>query len=246
LTTKYKIAIAYDGTEYYGWQVQPKNITVQERIRDTVAQITGEAPVIHGSGRTDQGVHARKQIAHFELEKSKTCQSLQGGLNALLPGDVRVTSVCEIPLDFHARRSAKSKEYRYFIWNADIVPPHLRLYRTRIKKPLDIPAMEKAAQILVGSHDFTSFTANARREIGSAVRNLTTLEIRKHGSEITIIAIGNGFLYKMVRSISGWLIRVGKGEVDSSETKEVLDSKQRTSRVRTAAPEGLFLWDVSY
>jgi len=153
------------------------------------------------------------------------------GFNALLDEDIRVLSVKPMPDTFHARYSTVGKEYRYCIWNDEMVPPFLRLYRTPIRKPLDISAMKRAAAVLVGEHDFAAFTANPNREIGH---------------DITIAVNGNGFLYKMVRSLAGFLIRVGTGELHPEITTEILASKIRTARVPTAAAKGLFLWRVMY
>ncbi|MDP6847466.1 MAG: tRNA pseudouridine(38-40) synthase TruA [Kiritimatiellia bacterium] len=243
---RYRISIAYDGTSYAGWQVQPNAVTVQERIEGAIAEITGESPKIHGSGRTDQGVHARCQVAHFDLHAKTDPGGLRKSLNAILPPDIRLTAAKRVPRDFHARKSVVSKQYRYFIWNADIVPPFLRLYRTHVRNSLDADAMAEAAALLVGRHDFAAFTANPNRVVESTVRSLTELSVAKKGAEIVIKAAAEGFLYKMVRSLAGHLIRVGEGAVAPGETTAILESGKRTARVPTAPPEGLFLWHVQY
>ncbi|MFC1497921.1 tRNA pseudouridine(38-40) synthase TruA [Verrucomicrobiota bacterium] len=244
---RYKLTIAYDGTDYAGWQVQPNGMTVQERLENSIHKLTGGEKVkVHGSGRTDQGVHARQQVAHFDLNKTISCKTLRRGLNALLPADVRILKAQRANPTFHARRSAVSKEYRYFIWNGDIIPPFLRHYRTHIRTPLDIVGMRKACSLLMGRHDFTAFSANSKKEIESAVRNLSELRILKRGSEIVIIAKSEGFLYKMVRSLAGFLIKVGEGAKPPTDAKIILSSRKRTARVPTAPPQGLFLWNVIY
>lgn len=243
---RYKIIVAYDGTAYTGWQIQPNGVTIQEHLEAAIYELTQERTRVHASGRTDQGVHARKQVAHFDLQKAFPYVSLHTGLNSLLPADIRILSVQRSDPSFHARRSAKSKEYRYFIWNADVVPPFLRKYRTHVRKKLNAGAMKKAASYLVGTHDFTAFTANPNRVVASNVRKLFELKIMKHGSEIVIIANGEGFLYKMVRSLAGFLIRVGEGTIPPSKAREILLSRKRTAHVPTAPPEGLFLWNVCY
>jgi tRNA pseudouridine38-40 synthase len=171
---------------------------------------------------------------------------LRKGLNALLPADIRIKTVARAKPDFHARRSAVKKEYRYFIWNAAIMDPCRRLYATHVRKPLDVRAMQAAAEALVGRHDFAAFTANPNREVESTVRELLYLKVRKAGPLITVTAASEGFLYKMVRSLCGLLIRAGEGAVTTREVREILASEVRTARVPTAPPEGLFLWRVWY
>lgn len=242
-----KLVVAYDGTAYAGWQVQPNGVTVQEKIEEAIKKITGETVKIHGSGRTDQGVHAIGQVAHFDLVTSEiSFDSLLRGMNAILPQDIRILTVCKAAHDFHARRSAKWKEYRYFIWNDKVIPPHHRLYKTFIRQKLDVKAMNKACSMLIGRHDFSAFTANPNREVESNIRSLTALKVIRKGKEIVIIARSEGFLYKMVRSIAGYLIRVGEGALPPQKTLEILKSRQRTAMVPTAQPHGLFLWKVSY
>lgn len=243
---RYKITIAYDGTGYAGWQIQPNAMTVQERLETAISEVTAESPKVHGSGRTDQGVHARAQVAHFDLNGGTDPKRLRRSLNAVLPPDIRITTAGTVASNFHARKSATSKQYRYFIWNADIVPPFLRCYRTQVRNSLDADAMKCAADLLVGRHDFAAFTANPNRVVESTVRSLTELAIVKKGSEIVIRASAEGFLYKMVRSLAGHLIRVGEGAVDPGDTIDILKSGERTARVPTAPSEGLFLWHVQY
>ncbi len=246
MNPRYKITVSYDGTAYSGWQVQPRNRTVQQEIEKALNQITGEKIRVHGSGRTDKGVHARAQVAHFEMEKNVAVKSLRIGLNALVDDDIRIINLAKTVPDFDARRHASSKEYRYFIWNADLVPPPLRMYRTHVPSPLDVKRMRRAAKQLIGRHDFAAFTANAGRELETTIRHLTELRIVKRGSEIAIVAKANGFLYKMVRSLAGFLVRVGDGSIEPGEAKSILASKNRTCKVATAPPEGLFLWRVTY
>lgn len=243
---RYRIDVAYDGTAYAGWQVQPQGMTVQARLEAAIAQISGETVKVHGSGRTDQGVHARGQVAHFDLHKRLPVESLAKGLNALLPADIRVLRARRAHPEFHARRSATLKEYRYFIWNAPVREPSHRLYSTHVRRPLNAAAMRAAASHLTGRHDFAAFTANPNREVESTVREVRYLTVSKAGPLITIRAASDGFLYKMVRSLCGLLIRVGEGAEPPETARAILDSKVRTARVPTAPPEGLFLWRVWY
>jgi tRNA pseudouridine38-40 synthase len=243
---RYRITVAYDGTGYGGWQVQPGVMTVQERLESTLERLAGTRPKIHGSGRTDRGVHALGQVAHFDLERPFTGTALQRGLNALLPPDIRITACDQTDPEFHARRCAAWKEYRYFIWNASVLPPHVRLYRAHVIRPLNVTLMREAAAHLVGRHDFAALTANPNREIASTVREITRLDVRKKGPEIAIVVRGDGFLYKMVRSIAGILIRIGEGALPAGEMARIRESKVRTARVPTAPAQGLFLWRVGY
>ncbi|MDA0991030.1 MAG: tRNA pseudouridine(38-40) synthase TruA [Verrucomicrobia bacterium] len=243
---RYKLTLAYDGTAYAGWQIQPGVMTVQERLELTIEALCGERPRVHGSGRTDQGVHARGQVAHFDLQTARPVEMLYHGLNGLLPADIRVAHVGRAPANFHARRSAVSKTYRYLIWNGEICPPDLRLFRTHCKAPLDLAAMNAAAARLVGRRDFAAFTANPNRVVDSTIRDVTRLRVTRRGAEVALLAEGEGFLYKMVRSLAGLLIRVGEGAVDPSAATDILNRRVRTARVPTAPPQGLFLWKVKY
>jgi tRNA pseudouridine38-40 synthase len=243
---RYRLDIAYDGTAYAGWQIQPNGVTIQVALESVLEKITGEACKVHGSGRTDQGVHARGQVAHVDLKRPRTPRDLFRACNALLPPDIRVLRVRRAAAEFHARRSAARKEYRYCIYCGAVVPPWLRLYRTAVRKPPDLAAMRRAAHVLKGRHDFTAFTANPNRVVESTVRNLTTLSISRKGPEIVIRAAADGFLYKMVRSLAGYLMRVGEGAVSPDGTADILASRTRTAVVPTAPPQGLFLWRVWY
>ena len=245
--TRYKIIVGYDGSAYAGWQIQPGHPTVQAALQDALLRLTSETVIAHGSGRTDQGVHARQQVVHVDFERNDNLVPLlQKGLNALLPADIRIYRIRRVGAHFDARRSAIRKEYRYFIWNAAVVPPFLRLYRTQVRDRLDVAAMSKAAKLLVGKHDFAAFTANPNRVVETTVRTLSGLTVKRRGEEIVISATADGFLYKMVRSLAGFLIRVGEGAVPPSEARAILHSKERTARVPTAPPQGLFLWQVKY
>lgn len=243
---RYSLLIAYDGAAYAGWQVQPNQRTVQSELEAALRRLANAPVKLHGSGRTDQGVHAAGQVAHCDLVFKLPAANLTRALNALLPADIRILRVKPIGAGFHARRSAVRKEYRYFIWNGKIISPFLRLYRTHVRTPLDVRAMRQAAAFLVGRHDFAAFTANPNRKLKSTRRHVMKLAINRKGPEIIIRAQSNGFLYKMVRSLAGLLIRVGEGAVQPEEVLHILHSKIRTARVPTAPPQGLFLWRVWY
>ncbi len=243
---RYRINVAYDGTAYAGWQIQPNGLTVQEVLERVLGQITSQTVKIHGSGRTDQGVHARKQVAHFDLETARPPRTLRKAVNALLPDDIRAGAFARVPPDFHARRCVREKEYRYFVCNADVVPPFVRLYRAHVRQPLDLDAMRRSAELLTGRHDFAAFSANPNRFVESTVRLVASLRVTKRGSEVVIAARGEGFLYKMVRSLAGFIIKVGEGRAQPDEVPRILESRTRTAYVPTAPAKGLFLWDVWY
>ncbi len=246
MTRRYRVDVSYDGSNYAGWQIQPNAVTVQEVLQEALMGLTGNKVTVHGSGRTDRGVHARRQTAHFDLPAGCQIESLKKALNALLPPDIRVYKAMPADSDFHARLSAKGKEYRYFIWNGDVVPPFLYRYRTRVPAKLDAEKMRAASQYLIGEHDFRAFSANPDRPVESNVRKIWKLAISRKGSEVVISVKGSGFLYKMVRSIAGHLVRVGEGRVNPEQTKDIMESRKRTALVKTAPPQGLFLWNVSY
>jgi tRNA pseudouridine38-40 synthase len=244
---RYRIAIAYDGSAYSGWQVQPRHVTVQGELERALHELSGGKVRVESSGRTDSGVHAREQVAHFDLpDDAFRPDKLLIGMNALLQSDIRVLSLRRASPDFHARFSAKGKEYRYFISNGKVLSPFHRRYRTWIREPLDISAMQRAAAHLRGRHDFAAFAANPNREVEGTVRHLFRLTVTQKGTEFVIRAAANGFMYKMVRSLAGFLIRIGRGEVPPEMAKAILESRLRTARVPTAPPEGLFLWRVYY
>jgi tRNA pseudouridine38-40 synthase len=244
---RFKLTVAYDGSAYAGWQVQPHQPSVQRTIEETLAGIVGHPVKIHGSGRTDQGVHARGQVAHVDLVCRMSAESVCRALNARLPRDIRVLKAVVVRPDFHARRSAVGKEYRYVVWNDALVLPDKRLYTAHAYRPLDVAAMRAGAAFFVGRHDFASFTANPQRVVESTVRTITAFTVNKRGKEIVFRVSGGGFLYKQVRSMVGFLLRVGEGAEPPGAVKELLDSRApRKARVPSAAPQGLFLWRVWY
>lgn len=247
MSTRYKIKVSYDGTNYSGWQVQPNLRTVQGEIERLLAEMTGQKHVrVESSGRTDAGVHARAQVAHFDLPKKVQPKYFMRGLNAQLDHDIRITSFEQVSDDFHARFSAVGKEYRYFIYNGLIVPPTKRLYRLQEGRPLDVERMRQAADLIVGTHDFAPFAANRRVPIKDTVRTINSFYVRKHGADITLEVQGNGFLYKMVRGLAGFLVHVGMGRLEPEAALDILEHGKRTAKVQTAQPHGLFLWKVFY
>lgn len=243
----YRLTVAYDGTRFLGWQRQPNGPSVQETLERALAPLAAPAAcTVHGSGRTDAGVHACGQVAHFQMERVLAPVQLRRALNGTLPPDVRVLDAAEAPPAFDARRSARGKEYRYFLWNAEVLPPDQRLYAAHVRQPLDLEALRAAAARFVGRHDFAAFSANPHREIGSTERTVFGVEVCGEGSRLQVRVCGEGFLYKMVRSMAGFLIAVGTGKETPEAVTDVLASRVRTARVETAPPQGLFLWRVWY
>jgi tRNA pseudouridine38-40 synthase len=244
---RYKITIAYDGTKYAGWQVQPKDVTVQSILEKALTKMTGTRVKIHGSGRTDQGVHARGQVAHFDSETTVPVSKIPIVVNGLIPAGIKVLSARRVAPDFHARRDAKAKEYRYFISRKIIEDPFERLYTANVKRKIDVKAMRRAARAFVGRHNFQAFTAHKRNStIVSHVRTIYHVRVSESDGIICIAVKGQGFLYKMVRSMAGCLIRVGVGDVSPDCLPEILQSCKRTAKVPTAQACGLFLWKVWY
>ena len=241
------MVIAYDGTAYSGWQYQDNALGIQQVVEEVLAYLEGAPVRIFGSSRTDAGVHARGFVGHFHLTKPIPPKNLVRAMNSRLPEAVRIMKASYAKESFDARLSAKGKEYRYQLYQSDIEPPELVPYWTFCHRPLDLAAMRKAAKYFVGKHDFVSFAANPNRELETTVRNIFSFEIKKVGHRYTFIVKGDGFLYKQVRSMVGFLIAVGKGNEKPAAVKELLETKApRTARVETAPARGLFLWKVFY
>ncbi|HMP71745.1 MAG TPA: tRNA pseudouridine(38-40) synthase TruA [Kiritimatiellia bacterium] len=243
---RYKAVVAYDGHAFAGWQVQPGKTTIQGELERAVYELTRQEVRVFASGRTDTGVHAVGQVIHMDLQIQQRPDQMMLGLNRFLPDAIRVMKVARVKPDFDARMTATGKEYRYFIWNDFILPPHLRFYRTHVRKPLDLEAMRRAAGFLEGTHDFAGFSTNPGYDRGGTVRRIDCLSITRKGKDVTLIARGEGFLYRMVRSLAGFFIRVGVGDLPPEMALAILAGKERTARVPTASPNGLFLWKVFY
>ena len=247
MTRKYRIRIAYDGTAYAGWQFQTNAVGVQQVVEEVLASLEGASVRVFGSSRTDAGVHAKGFVAHFYLSTPIPPKNLVRAMNARLPDAIRILFAAYAPDDFDARLSAKGKEYRYQLYQGEILPPHLAPYWAYSHRPLDLAAMQTAAAYFVGRHDFVSFAANPDRELESTVRTIFSFEVRQTGPRFTFIVRGDGFLYKQVRSMVGFLLAVGVGREKPIAVKELLEAAApRTARVETAPGRGLFLWKVFY
>ena len=240
-----KLTIAYDGTEYCGWQIQPNGITVEEVLNKALKKMTGEDICVIGASRTDSGVHAMGNVAVFDTETSIPADRIAMALNQRLPEDIVIVKSEEVAPDFHPRYCDCEKTYEYHILNTKIPVPTKRHYHYFVSYDLDVDAMRRAAAFLVGEHDFESF-CNIRTDVESTVRTITKLDILEQGEEIVVQITGNGFLYNMVRIIVGTLVRVGRGFYPPEKVKEILEAKDRTAAGVTAPPQGLFLKEIRY
>lgn len=248
-TLKFKLTIAYDGTNYAGWQVQKSGVGVQQRVEEALAKLFPGVGRIHSSSRTDTGVHALGMVAHVEIPRAQfkmPVAKLALALNAHLPGDIRVMSARRCPMEFHARFDAKGKQYRYFVWNHPSMNPLLRHQAWQVPRKLNLMAMRSAARLFPGTHDFKSFAATRNYETDSTVRTVRRCDIKRSGSLLTFIIEGDGFLYKMCRGIVGTLVQVGQGKIAAADIKRILDSKDRRVAGMTAPAQGLVLWKVFY
>ncbi|MCD6051135.1 MAG: truA [Verrucomicrobia bacterium] len=247
---KFKLVIAYDGTNYSGWQVQKTGIGVQQKVEEALAKIFPTPKRLYSSSRTDTGVHAIGMVAHVEIPKAELramdARKLLLALNANLPSDVKVMSAKKAPADFHARFNACGKQYRYFIWNHSALNPLLRTQAWHVPKELNLAAMREAAKLFLGKHDFKSFAANRDYEMESTVRTMHRCEIQKKGPLLTVIIEGDGFLYKMCRGIAGTLVQLGQGKIAVADIKHILAAKDRRVAGMTAPAHGLVLWKVFY
>ncbi len=249
-----RLTIAYDGAGFHGWQRQPHSETIQEILETRAAKITGAAVTLYGSGRTDAGVHATGQVANFKTSCPIPCASLVKALNDSLPASIRVRKAEDVPSDFHARHSARAKAYRYRILQRAICPPYLARYVCHHPYPLDIRRMARAARLLEGEHDFTSFAGSdpARRVKGrsedSNVRQIfySRIRVRKELQMIVYEVCGSGFLHHMVRNIVGTLLEIGSGKLSPEDIPGILEARDRSKAGPTAPASGLWLVRVEY
>ncbi len=245
MTRKFKILIEYEGTRYHGWQVQPNGITIQEVLQNCLKKITKEKRSVVGSGRTDAGVHAEGQVAHFETTSKMTSQQFLMAFNSLLPHEIVIKQVTEVPATFHAQQSSVRKIYRYTILNRQF-PSALQHDRCFfIQYHLDVEAMRQAKTYLEGKHDFTAFRAS-NCEARNPVREINSIDIDQEGDFIIIHCDGNGFLKYMVRNIVGTLVMVGRNKMQPEQIKTILESRDRKNAGPTARPYGLCLVKVFY
>jgi len=246
---KVKLTIAYNGANYAGWQVQKTGVGVQQKIEEAFTKLFPSAPRLHGSSRTDAGVHALGMIAHVEVPRPELkipMRKLALAVNAFLPEDIRVLAAARCQAEFHARFDATGKQYRYFIWNHPAMNPLLLHQAWHVPQPLDLAAMRSAANLFLGKHDFKSFAATRNYEMESTVRTIRRCQIRRTGPLLTFLIEGDGFLYKMCRSIVGTLVQLGRGKFTKADLKTMLAAKDRRAAGMTAPAHGLVLWRVFY
>ncbi len=251
----WKLTLAYDGTDFHGWQIQPGLITIQGELAAAIERVTGEWMLPHGSGRTDAGVHARAQVASFELSAPIPPENLLRALNRTLPSAIRVLAAEHTDPGFHARHSVRAKTYEYRIFRGEICPPWLARYVYALNWPLDVEKMQQAAIIVVGEHDFTSFAAsdpdlaNRQANLDSPPDNVRTIysSCWKEEADLLIYRVrGNGFLHHMVRNLVGTFLDVGRGHIEPGDITTILNSRSRSAAGATAPPSGLFLDSVEY
>lgn len=244
-----KLTLAYDGSEFHGWAIQPSVPTVMGALVETLNKITGEKVRLHGSGRTDGGVHALGQVAHFKSRSPIPAENFQRALNSLLPPSIRVNRVEEVALDFHARWDARAKTYRYRILRAAVCPPFQWRYVYHYPYPLDEEAMVRAAPLFEGEHDFSTFgTWDPEERDKGRVRTvyLSRLERCPEEQELTYTVRGRAFLRYMVRKLVGTLIDVGKERLQPEEIPRLFEARDRSQAGPTVPPQGLYLVEVEY
>lgn len=243
---RWRATCAYVGTDLDGWQSQPSRNAVQDQVERRLAELLGTPIRIHGSGRTDAGVHARGQVFHFDAAWKHGADKLERALATGLPRAIQVRGVRAAKPDFHARYSAKGKRYVYFLHRGRADPFEEPFCWSLGGRPLDVDAMRALAKQLCGRHDFRAFSAFGGEEREDTVRTVTRLEILGRGAKLRVVAEADGFLYKMVRSLVGALVGVGLGKRKPAEILALLEGHPRTNLVETAPAQGLFLWRVFY
>jgi len=245
-----KMLLAYDGSDYSGWQVQPEASTIQGVLSFAIGRLTGERVLPQGSGRTDAGVHALGQVATFQTESPIPPENLVNALNDLLPSAIRVLEASEVPTDFHALKSARANTYRYSIFRENICLPFRARYVWHYPYPLDESMMQQVAACIVGEHDFTSFAAvdaeRGKDEEVSNVRRVFSSSWHREADELIYTIRGNGFLHHMVRNLVGTFLQVGKGTLKPSDMLRILAARSRSVAGATAPASGLCLVSVEY
>ena len=241
-----KLTVAYDGTNYCGWQVQPNGLAVQEVLNQTLSEFLGEKISTIGASRTDAGVHALGNVAVFDTESRMPADRISYAMNTRLPADIKIRESREVSPDFHPRFQQTIKTYEYKIYNNRFPDPTKRLYTHFHYYPLDVEKMQEGAEYLIGEHDFKSFST-FKPEVESTVREIYSLTVNRSQEDVITIRIcGNGFLYNMVRIIAGTLLRVGGGYYPPQQVENILAGKNRDLAGETARPEGLTLVKIEY
>ena len=237
------LTISYDGTDYHGWQIQPNGITVQQVLGESLQKLLGKKTNVTGCSRTDAGVHAKEFCCHLDCEDNIPHDAFLKGLNSYLPGDISVKSVKDVVDDFHARYSAKGKEYIYYINNSREKDPFLSRYSWQIERPLSLEKMNEFCQRIVGKHDFYAFSSSGRT-VEDTVRTVTSCYVDSNGNMIELHISADGFLYNMVRIITGTAVEYSDGKI--GDVEEIFTTRRRDLAGITAPPQGLFLNKVFY
>ncbi len=240
-----QLIIEYDGSNYCGWQKQNNGVSIQQKIEEAILYITSEKINLIGAGRTDAGVHAYAQNANFYTDSKISIGKFSFAINSALPEDISVIKAIDRDEDFHSRYNAKEKTYIYKIYNRRIPSPFYAKYAYHCPVDIDIVRMEKASRHIIGKHDFTSFMA-AGGQVKSFIRNVYDIDIKKEDDIISISVRGNGFLYNMVRIISGTLLYAGIGKIDPSDIEKIIENKDRTQAGITLPACGLYLKEIVY
>ena len=240
-----KLVVAYDGTNYHGWQVQDNGITIEEVLNRTISELVQEDIKVIGASRTDAGVHACGNVAVFDTESRIPGDKFSFALNQRLPDDIRIQESCEVDADFHPRYADTVKTYEYNILNRRFELPSKRLYAAFCYYPMDIERMNQAAAYLVGEHDFKSF-CSAGAQVQTTVLTIYAVNVTKEDDMVHIRITGNGFLYNMVRIIAGTLMQVGTGLMEPERVKEILEARDRSKAGPTAVAKGLTLVEIRY
>lgn len=240
-----KLVIEYDGTNYNGWQRQKTGRSIQQTLEASIKQITGKTVKTIAAGRTDSGVHARHQVVNFYINCLKDIKKFQKSLNSILPSDIKIKYIKEVPLSFHAQKSAKAKIYKYFLYNETKPPPSLRNFVWSIGWKLDYNIMKEEMKHLIGTHDFRYFQVKGRK-VNSTIRTIYQAKLDKKANLFIFTIEANGFLYKMVRLIVGILIEIGRGKLPPGIIKDMLKDDKKDFRLFTAPAKGLWLWKIKY
>ena len=240
-----KMIVAYDGTNYCGWQIQNNGLSVEEVMNRELSRLLNEEIKVIGASRTDSGVHSLGNVAVFDTQTRIPAEKLSFALNQRLPEDIRITDSCEVAADFHPRHCDSIKTYEYRIWNNRFPNPVVRLYSKFMYYRIDVDKMRQAAECLVGEHDFRSF-CTPRTQVETTVRRVTEISFREEGSMIIMTIRGYGFLYNMVRIIMGTLLKVGTGLMEPEKVKEILEACDRAKAGPTAEACGLTLVNIEF
>ena len=240
-----KLTVAYDGTNYHGWQIQPNGNTIEEELNRHLSELLKEEIKVTGASRTDAGVHALGNVAVFDTRAKMPAEKISYALNTRLPADIRIQDSSEVAADFHPRFCDTVKTYEYRILNRRFPDPTKRLYSFFYYYPLDVQRMKEGAAYLVGEHDFRAF-CTMKPELENTVRTIYSLDVEKTGDMIVLRVTGSGFLYNMARIITGTLIRVGGGFYEPEYVRTILESRDRELAGETARPEGLTLVEIKY